>query len=229
MKRLFLLFAAMAVVVTASASDVVNFVEVSGKGEVRVVPNEFTLAIIIDEQVTKGRYSVAEVETKLILALQKIGIDQSALTMNGMSSLMIKRKEALTTASYELKLNSMEQISNCYEAFDGLGITNVRISKATNSDMEIYRSEARLAAVKDAQQRAQEIGKALGQSVGGCFEVVDRSSYANEAVYMSVNSRAMSGADSVDPVEFRDITVTYNINAKFLLGLSDDDAAMIVK
>ncbi len=229
MKRLFLLFVAVATVVTASASDIVNFVEVSGKSEVKVTPNEFVLAITIDEQATKGRYTVEEVEKSMIAALAKIGIKQDALTMSGMSSLAIKRKDALTTASYELKLTSMEQIAACYESFENLGITNVRISKATNSDIERYRTEARVMAVKDAKQRAEQIGEALDQRVGACFEVTDRSSYTNEAVYVGfAQTRSNAVADVADPVEFRDITITYNINAKFLLELSGDQQEMIV-
>ncbi|MFI3248793.1 MAG: SIMPL domain-containing protein [Rikenellaceae bacterium] len=230
MRRFILLFAAIAVVATASASNVVNFVEVSGKAEIKVTPNEFTLAITIDEQATKGKYTVQEVEKKMIAAIKKIGIEQEALTMSGMSSLAIKRKEALTTASYELQLNSVEQIGECYAAFDNLAITNVRISKATNSEMESYRSKARVAAIKDAQTRASEIGEALGQEVGACFELTDRSSYANEAVYMNyatTRTNAMA-ADSAEPVEFRDITITYNVDAKFLLELSDEQQMMII-
>ncbi len=232
MKRIFLLFAALAVVVSASASDVVNFVEVTGRAEVKVVPNEFTLAITIDEQATKGRYTVEDVERKMISAIKRAGIDQDALTMSGMSSLAVKRKDALTTASYELKLSSVEQISECYDLFEGLGITNVRIAKATNTDMDRYRAEARVAAVKDAKERAESIGEALGQEVGACFEVTDRSSYSNESVYIrgfAATRISDDVANTPEPVEFRDITVTYNIDAKFLLKLSEEEQAMIVK
>ncbi|MFI3290105.1 MAG: SIMPL domain-containing protein [Rikenellaceae bacterium] len=230
MKRVFLLLVAVATVVTASASDVLNFVEVSGKSEVKVTPNEFVLAITIDEQATKGRYTVEEVEKSMIAALAKIGIKQDALTMSGMSSFAVRRKDALTTASYELNLTSMKQLAACYESLENLGITNIRISKATNSDMERYRTEARVMAVKDAQQRAQQIGEALNQRVGACFEVTDRSSYTNEAVYVGFSQTRSTVANDVaaDPVEFRDITITYNINAKFLLELSGDQQEMIV-
>lgn len=231
MRRLFVLCVALvAMVATASAADIANFIEVSGKGEVKVKPNEFTLSLTIDEQATKGRYSVEQVEKSVVAALEKIGVEREALTVSGMSSLAVKRKDALTTATYELQLNSVEQIYECYDAFDSIGITNVRITKATNTQMESYRAEARVAAVKDAQLRAKGIGEALEQEVGGCFEVSDRSSYANEAVYMTnLMTRASGAADSVDPIEFRDITVTYNIEAKFLLKLSDDDKGLIVK
>lgn len=228
MKRIFLILAAMAVISTASASDVVNFVEVTGKGEVKVIPNEFTLSIVVDEGATKGRYSVDEVENQMVAALKKIGVEKNALTISGMSSLMQKRKD-LTKATYELKLNSVEQITECYDAFEGLGITNIQISKATNSDMGKYQSEARIAAVKDARLRATELGKALGQKVGECFEMLDRSSYANERVYMNYMTRAQA-ADSFaeEPLEFRDITVTYNVDAKFILELSESAQDMIV-
>lgn len=231
MKRVLLVIMAIAVVAVATAADISNFVEVSGKGEVEVTPNEFTLAITIDEQVTKGRYTVEEVESKMIKALSKIGIEQEALTMSGISSLAVKRKNALTTASYELKVNSVETLTKCYDSFETLGITSVRLSKATNSEIERYRSEARAIAVKDAKTRAHEIGEALGQDIGGCFEITDRSSYTNEAVLMSFSAtRASNAADSsAEPVEFRDITITYNVNAKFILELDAESRRMIVQ
>ncbi len=232
MKRLFLLIAAVVVVASASATEVVNYVSVIGKGEVQVAPDEFTLAITIDEQATKGRYSVEAVEKKMIAALSKIGVEREALTMSGLSSLAVKKKDALTTASYELKLNSIEQLSKTYEALDGLGITNIKISKVTHSQIEMYQSEARAAAVKDAKRRAQEVGAALGQSVGACFELTDRSSYSNDRVYVSYSASTRSdaaGAVDSTPVEFRDITITYNVDAKFVLGLGDDAQMIIVK
>ncbi len=230
MKRLTLLILSMFALNVAFSAEVVNFVEVSGRAEVKVTPNEFTLALVIDEQATKGRYQVDYVEKRLRSLLRKLDIDDKSLTLNALSTLTEKRREGLTTASYELKLSSIEQLDDCYEELEKLGITNVRISKVSHSDIEMYKSQARKAAVKDAQRRAVEVGEALDQEVGGCFEIHDRSSYTNENVFVArspLKSSAM--ADSVDPLEFRDITITYNVDAKFVLVISVEDRQMIVK
>lgn len=230
MKKTLLLIVAIAAIATTSAAEIANFIQVSGKGEIKVTPNEFTLSITIDESATKGKYSVEKVEANMIKALSKIGINKESLTMSGISSLAVKKRDALTKASYELKLNSMESLKECYNTFDELGITTVRLSKATNSDMEKYRSEARGAAVKDAISRAKELGEALGQDVGGCFELSDRSSYANESVFLRAASytRSDNAIEEPEPIEFRDITITYNVDAKFILGLDSESQHMII-
>lgn len=230
MRRVLLLVAAIVAVASASAADIANYVEVSGRSEVKVKPNEFTLMITIDEQATRGKYTVEAVEAQMRKAVKRIGLEDDALSMSGISSLAKKRRDALTTASYELKLSSVEQLMECYDAFDELGITSVQLTKATNSDMERYRSEARAAAVRDAVARAKELGDALGQSVGACFELADRSSYANERVYMSyAPTRANGVSDSIEPLEFRDITITYNVDAKFVLGVDENSKQMIIE
>jgi uncharacterized protein YggE len=91
--------------------------------------------------------------------------------------------------------------------------------------MEELRSEARKAAIVNAQQRARELAEAVGQSIGACYEINDYTTTTQPVVYRSkmmlANSASLDAAtEEAEPnVEFEQIVVSYNVSAKFLLNL----------
>lgn len=236
MRRILLLFTAMAVIFSASAqtTGIQNYIQTNGVGEVEITPNEFTLSITIDEKATKGRYSVDDVESKMRSALKRLKIDSDALTMNSLSSQREKRQSAMTRADYELKLSSASQIEECYDVLNELGITQISITEATHTDIETYKDEARTKAVADAVGRAKKLGEALGQGVGECFQISDNSFYIENSrpnivmrgVYAS---NAADSAASNSEIEYRSIKINYSVKAKFLLVVSSDFKREMVK
>ncbi len=54
-----------------------NYIEVTGKAEMELIPNEIYLKIILNEKDFKGRENPDGVEKAMIEKLQEIGIDVS--------------------------------------------------------------------------------------------------------------------------------------------------------
>lgn len=52
-----------------------NYVEVTGRSEMKVVPDQIDIQIIINEGEGKGKPSLADLEKQMIKALTEIGID----------------------------------------------------------------------------------------------------------------------------------------------------------
>ena len=99
------------------------------------------------------------------------------------------------------------------------------LEEARYSKMEELRSEARKAAIINAQQRARELAEAVGQSIGACYEINDYTTTTQPVVYRSkvmlANSASLDAAtvEAEPNVEFEQIVVSYNVSAKFLLNL----------
>lgn len=201
-------------------------VSVNGSSQLKVSPDEIYISIKLDESDTKGKVTLEEQRRSMFAALKKAGVDaEKQLSVVDMNSSFYRRRGALAVTQYELKVATAEQVGKVFEALEKAGIPNVNVTRTAYSKMEELRSEARKAAIVNAQQRARELAEAIGQSIGACYEINDYTTTTQPVVYRSkmmlANSASLdAAAEEAEPnVEFEQIVVSYNVSAKFLLNL----------
>ena len=201
-------------------------VSVNGSAQLKVLPDEIYISIKLDESDTKGKVTLEEQRRNMFAALKKVGVDaEKQLSVVDMNSSYYRRKGALAVTQYELKVSTAEAVGKVFEALEKAGIPNVNVTRTAYSKMEELRSEARKAAMVNAQQRARELAEAVGQSVGACYEINDYTTTSQPVVYrskvMMANSASLDAAtEEAEPnVEFEQIVINYNVSAKFLLNL----------
>ena len=118
MKRVILLLAAVLLAVGVQAQDASeqafpSFVEVSSRADRDVAPNQVFLSITINERESKGRITVEEQERDMVAALKALGIKTNLdLRVSDMSSSLLKRNQAVTTKTYQLKLNEVALVGD---------------------------------------------------------------------------------------------------------------------
>lgn len=203
-----------------------SYVQVNGRAEKEVAPDEFYLSIVIDEKDSKGKSSVEEQERKMIAELKKLEINvKEDLRMANMSSEFFKRKTALARAKYQLKLSSAEQVARVTDALSALGISNVSIQNVTHSRIEELQNEVRAQAIRNAQACARTLAEAIGQKIGPCVTIID---YNNSTRMFRNNVVEFAAAKTMDldiaeeeigreVPEFRMIRIEHNLQAKFIL------------
>ncbi len=229
MKKMMLVLAAlMMVAVSASAQQTEAFpsyIEVTGVAEKEVAPNEIYLSITINERDSKGKISVDEQQREMLAALKKLGVKpDSQLKMVDLTSSYFKRGNALAKAQYELKLGSAVEVAKVWRALDGLGISQVTVTKVSHTDLEKFKAETRTEAIRAARDNARALAEAIDQKAGKCFWIADYSSPVR-TVYAAANlkSRAMVEEASFDAVveeeglEFQTINLQHRVQAKFVL------------
>ena len=201
-------------------------VSVNGSSQLKVLPDEIYISIKLDESDTKGKVTLEEQRRSMFAALKKAGVDaEKQLSVVDMNTSFYRRRGALAVTQYELKVATAEQVGKVFEALEKAGIPNVNVTRTAYSKMEELRSEARKAAIINAQQRARELAEAVGQSIGACYEINDYTTTTQPVVYRSkmmlANSASLDAAtEEAEPnVEFEQIVVSYNVSAKFLLNL----------
>lgn len=222
---------AVAIFATSRASaqelgQTIPTISVNGSSQLKVQPDEIYISIKLDENDTKGKVTLEEQRRNMFAALKKAGVDaEKQLSVVDMNSSYYRRRGALAVTQYELKVATAEAVSKVFEALEKAGIPNVNVSRTAYSKMEELRTEARKAAIINAQQRARELAEAVGQSIGACYEINDYTTTTQPVVYRSkvmlANSASLDAvAEEAEPnVEFEQIVVSYNISAKFLLNL----------
>ena len=228
MKR-FILAAAVAFLALPAAAQVQeafpSYIQVNGRAEREIAPDEFYLQLVINERDSKGKVSVESQQRDMIAALKRLGVNvEKQLKVANLSSEFFKKNTSVATAKYQLQLGSSAEVGKVWQALDGLGISNVSILKVSHSQLERYKSEVRVEAMRNAKQNAATLAEAIGQTIGKCFYVYDSNNdvmpvfYNNMAVMRSAKAfDAAEAAAEEEPLDFKTIKLQYSVQAKFVL------------
>ena len=228
MKRLILLAAVAFFALPAAAQmqeAFPSYIQVNGRAEKEIAPDEFYLQIIINERDSKGKISVESQQRDMIAALKRAGVDvEKQLKMANLSSEFFKKNTSVATAKYQLQLGSSAMVAKVWQALDGLGISNVSILKVSHSKIEQYKAEVRVEAMQNARQSAATLAEAVGQKIGKGFYIYDSNNnvmpvfYDNMAVMRSAKAMGVAEDAAADePLDFKTIKLQYNVQAKFVL------------
>lgn len=227
MKKMLLLAVALCTAIALQAQEserYPSYIQVTGAAEEEITPNEIYLSITINERDQKGRVSIEEQQRAMLSILKKAGVDiDTQLSVIDLSSTFFKRNSSLSTAQYRLLLHDAATVARVWRELDQLGISQVSIERTTHSELERYRSEVRQAAMRSARQKAVELAEAVGQQAGKCFYIYDLNSEAvplqKNMVMMARGAMADSATEcaSIPTIEFAKITLTYRVQAKFVL------------
>lgn len=230
MKKLILMAAVALMALPAAAQNAEaypSYIQVTGRAEQELTPDEFYLSIVIDERDSKGKVSVESQQRDLVSALRKQGVDVAEqLKMANLSSEFFKKKSSVATAKYQLKLSSAEEMARVWQALDALGFSDVSLQRVTHSKLDQYKEQVRLDAIRNARESAESLAGAIGQTVGKCFYIYDSNSDVLPAYYnnglmlargLKVSEEASDASFVEEPLEFRTIKLDYSVQAKFVL------------
>lgn len=234
MKRFFmtmLMLSMAALTLTAqNTSKYESYIEVTGKAEKEVVPDEIYLSITIDQEKSKAKESVVAQERKMIAALKRIGIDvENNLTVSDMSSdlqtYILRKRTVQTTKTYQLKLNNADQVSKVFETLAQLDIADTQVIKSTCSDMEAVKEQLRVDAMQNARKMADTLAEAIDQKAGSAFLITDNNYMGGSVNYNGLMmTRAAKfdmvteeSADQSSGIEFKKLKFSYSVNVRFEL------------
>lgn len=221
--------AALCAALTAAAQQEAfpSYIQVNGRAEKEIVPDEFYLSVVIDERDSKGKISVESRQREMIAALRKQGVDvEKQLKVANLSSEFFKKNTSVATAKYQLKLSSAAEVAKVWQTLDALGISDVSIQRVSHSAIDRLKEEVRVEAIRNAQQSARTLAEALGQTIGKCFYIWDSNNDIVPAYYNNaVTVRSMKMMDAAgaaeeaaeEPLDFKTIKLQYYVQTKFVL------------
>lgn len=203
-----------------------SFIQVNGRAEKEVAPDQFYLSIVINEIDSKGKISVENQQRDMVAALKRIGVDvEKNLKVANMSSSYFKKSTSLSTAKYQLELGSPAMVAKVYSALGDMGISNISIVKVSNSKIDELKEQVRVEAIRNAKATAATLAGAIGQSIGKCFYIYDSNNdvipaYYDNAVVMRTMAKAPGAVEEAaadEPLDFKTIKLTCGVTAKFVL------------
>lgn len=208
------------------------YIEVTGRIETEIIPNEIFINIVINENDKKGKISVEDQENKMIAILKSLAIDLdkdfSILDINGFyKKKFLKHKEPSTIKRYELIVHNGEILSKVYQALDQIDISNISITKTSHSDIEKLGREAKLKALKIAKEKATDYAQIIDQTLGKALYIQEIGNntphflgYANSINFRGESStyQGISELKKAHNLHFKPIIISATVLAKFALN-----------
>lgn len=204
------------------------YIEVSGKAEMEIIPDQIYLNIVINEKDNKGKVVLAQAEKNMIDKLKALGVDtKKDLSVKDMSSnfknYWLKNSEIMASKEYELLVSNAQTAGRVMQEMEKIGISNVSIARVDHSQIEQYRRTVKVNAVKVAREKATDMAEAISQKAGKAIYIqeIENNFYAQRNLasnmVMKVRGTEMMEDSSVPDIEFEKIKLEYQVAVKFEL------------
>jgi uncharacterized protein len=199
------------------------YIEVNGLAEKEIVPDKIFLGILIQERTSgKDQITVAQQEEKLRNGLKKNGIELENLYVSDANyqNRHWRGKEVVSQMQYELKLANATQVSNVFALLDEIEITNAWINRVDHSQINDYKKELRIEAIKAAKAKSDYLLNAIGQQTSRALIVRENEYYNPMPMYNYKAAGMMAMEDSggmpaSEPLDFKKMKIQASIYVKF--------------
>jgi uncharacterized protein YggE len=202
-----------------------NYIEITGKAELDIVPDEIYIQIFINENDYKGKESLEMLEKNMLKKLTEIGIDLkkdfSVKDINSnFKNYWLKKSDIFTSKEYQLIVHTAPVAGRVFRELEALGISNLSIIKVDHSEMEKFKKEVKINAIKIGKENAASLAEAIGQTVGKAIYIRENEPfYPMQANTMMVRAKgeALDESYTEPEMEFEKIKLEYSVQVFFEL------------
>jgi uncharacterized protein YggE len=211
---------------TTSSAD--NGISVSGEGKVSVKPNVANSSIGIEVTGSSLADATSQANAKMSAVIDKIkslGVaDKDIQTTNySIQPMMDQPKQGVTPKITGYRINN--QVNVTVRKIDDLGkILDAAVAAGANSiygisfsvdDPTPYQQQARAAAVKDAQDKAGQLAKAGGLTLGKIVWI-NEGTVSPRPVFRAAAAPALAAGGEV-PVQTGELEISISVDVRFAL------------
>ncbi|MEM8938864.1 MAG: SIMPL domain-containing protein [Bacteroidota bacterium] len=197
-------------------------IEVKGSSELEITPNEIFVSLTLKEYKKGGAtVSLDKLEASLIKALKKLNIPEEKLTVQnvyGYNWNWRKRKaeDFLGSKNFLLEVHDLKQMNDLVELMDPEALNKMNVQSYSHSDIEAFRKEVKIGAMKAAKEKAIYLLESVGETVGKILEVqeIDYGYRENSFSTLAYRSEAAQ-ADYGSNVDFKKIKVQAEMRVVF--------------
>ncbi|HQO49666.1 MAG TPA: SIMPL domain-containing protein [Bacteroidales bacterium] len=206
-----------------------NYIEVTGKAELEVVPDQIFLKIILNEKEFKSKQSIKEMEQLMTDKLSEIGIDagKDLVVKDFVSNFQfyrLSKTDINVSKEYQLLVHDASTAGKVFVELEKAGISNITVEKLDHTKMQEYRKAVKVDAIKAAKEKASDLAAAIGQGIGRAVyinEVDMNNTYHLNTIIGRVAGMSAQGSRSGHStaqedlnLEFEKISIEYTIFSK---------------
>ncbi|KAF0236717.1 MAG: hypothetical protein FD181_2487 [Prolixibacteraceae bacterium] len=202
------------------------YIDVVGTGEMEIIPNEIYISFTLKERMDgKNKITIETQEAEVKKQLQKVGFNLDKLSLADASADYVtvkrKNKEVLASKNYLMKVATTTEVASVFEVLDNVQALNADIIRVAHSEIEKYRKEVKISAVKAAKEKAGYLLGAIGETVGKPLMIQERETYDDIRPMMirgmAANVEMEQKADEIviPEITFQKIKLKYSVFSRF--------------
>lgn len=212
-----------------AATKETPYIDVVGTGEMEIVPDEIYISFTLKERFDgKKKIDIEDQEKELKKKLLKLNIDLNNLQLADASAdyVKIKRKknDVIASKDYLLKVTSTSMLADVFDVLDEVKAFNADIQRVDHSEIEKYRKEVKMMAVRNAKEKAAYLLEAIGESLGKPLYIQERENYNEMPLMRKTAMLAVAAPEAADNQEqplpeltFQKIKLKYQVSARFAI------------
>ena len=213
----------MTIVSTTQSSELA----VVGEGKVEVTPDTayIDVGITVDHasSVSEAQKKINEINNKIINSLREIGIEKADIKTSNYSinpNYKYENNENRVdgyngNVTIEVKVRDPQLASKVIETVTTAGANQIQGSRFVVDKPELYREEARNAAIKNAKEQAQNLAKNLGIKLGKVVNIVESSPGQSTPISYEKFAEGLGGGGGGPVVEQGSQTLTSVVTLYF--------------
>jgi len=207
-----------------------NYIEVTGKAEMEIIPDEIYLQILIKEKDYKGKQTLEDLEKLMKEKLIGLGIDVSIDLavkdlVSNFKNYWIKSNKIYTTKEYQLIVNDATTAGRVFQGLESIGISNISIDGIDHSEIQKFRTEVKVQAMSAARSKAISLVSAINQSIGKAIFIkeienldIDGWPHARSNIVVTAASISKENELMAPVIEFEKIKLEYSVLTRFELN-----------
>jgi uncharacterized protein YggE len=198
-----------------------NYIEVTGKATIKIVPDMIYLRIQMSEK-QKNKIDLEVKEREMIARLKDVGIDVTKeLVIKDMASNFsgkVFSDEIVISKVYILLVHEARTANKVISEMEKLEISNIKVDQLEHTKLLDYKKDCSIQAIKAAKTKAENLTTAIGQSIGRAVyaeevQVPVINEMSNNAYYKGESSSGWLTTD----LEFDEIKIDYSVMVRFEL------------
>lgn len=228
MKKLFVLFIALVVLLTAAAAQAESRISVSGTGEIRVSADTAVISLGVnarDKDVLKAQQKVNESIAAIRAALTEQGISEENINTEFINIYVTydyrddqEEVEAYNASStLAIKVTEMDKVGAIIDAAFSAGANTLNGISFSASDTSEAKSEALREAVADAKNKADVLAEASGLKITGIESLSEDGvfSYENNVGNVYAKMAVAETADAGTVVQAAKLIVSASVSITY--------------
>ena len=228
MKKLFVLFIALVMLLTAAAAQAESKISVSGTGEIRVSADTAVISLGVsarDKDVLKAQQKVNESIAAIRAALTEQGISEENINTEFINIYVTydyrddqEEVEAYNASStLAIKVTEMDKVGALIDAAFSAGANTLNGISFSASDTSEAKAEALREAVADAKNKADVLAEASGLKITGIESLSEDGvfSYENNVGNVYAKMAVAEAADAGTVVQAAKLIVSASVSITY--------------
>ena len=228
MKKLFVLFIALVMLLTAAAAQAESKISVSGTGEIRVSADTAVISLGVnarDKDVLKAQQKVNESIAAIRAALTEQGVSEENINTEFINIYVTydyrddqEEVEAYNASStLAIKVTEMDKVGALIDAAFSAGANTLNGISFSASDTSEAKAEALREAVADAKNKADVLAEASGLKITGIESLSEDGvySYENNVGNVYAKMAVAEAADAGTAVQAAKLIVSASVSITY--------------